>query len=175
MSPSPIIGGVLGGLLTGGFFGWIAHGRSIRPVLVFLRDPDAPSPRWQIQNVGAGPALNLRIRDYRNAKEVAHRIHAYALMPGEPRSPYAQNFTTPTYARQGRGPDTQGWGGLLSVLASRQRNELEVSLSRIVERKSPDLVLSDHDIFYIPDNGALVINSAHPLRFRSSDTIPWFG
>jgi hypothetical protein len=118
MSPSLIIGGVLGGLLTGGFFGWIAHGRSIRPVLVFLRDPDAPSPRWQIQNVRAGPALNLRIRDYRNAKEVAHRIHAYALMPGEPRSPYAQNFTTPTYARQGRGPDTQGWGGLLSVLAS---------------------------------------------------------
>jgi polysaccharide export outer membrane protein len=41
---------------------------------------------------------------------------------------------------------------IYSQEANGQRNELEVPLSRIVDRKSPDLALSDHDIFYIPDN-----------------------
>jgi hypothetical protein len=84
-NPSPWWGGIIGGSITGGLFGWIAHGRSIRPVLVFLRDPEEKQPRWKIQNVGAGPALNIRIRDYENTT-VKNSVHAYPLMPGAPRS-----------------------------------------------------------------------------------------
>ena len=85
-NPSPWLGGIVGGLVTCGFFGWISHGRSIRPILVFLRDADEESPRWKIQNVGTGPATNIRIRDYNDNMKVTHHLHAYPLTPGAPRS-----------------------------------------------------------------------------------------
>jgi hypothetical protein len=53
-NPSPVIGGVLGGILTGGLFGWVGHVRSVRPILVFFRDHEDPTPKWKIKNIGLG-------------------------------------------------------------------------------------------------------------------------
>ena len=64
-NPSPWIGGILGGLLTGGLFGWLSHVRNIRPVLVFLyKIPEG----WQLQNVGLGPAIRLIVAHAANDK-----------------------------------------------------------------------------------------------------------
>ncbi|MGA3189745.1 MAG: hypothetical protein ABSF22_21775 [Bryobacteraceae bacterium] len=81
-SPSPIIGGVLGGLITGGFFGWVSHIRSVRPILVFYRDDTEPAPKWKIKNIGEGPALNIRIRDYESKTVIKRKVRPYALEPG---------------------------------------------------------------------------------------------
>ena len=80
--PAPIIGGMVGGLLTGGLFGWIGHLRNIRPVLVFFRDDQDEKPKWKIKNVGQGAAMHIRIRDYDSAGVVIRRVHPYAIEPG---------------------------------------------------------------------------------------------
>lgn len=86
MNPSPVIGGVLGGLITGGLFGWLGHVRSIRPILVFFRDPGEDKPKWKIKNIGQGGAMHIRIRDYSTEKDIVRKVHAYALVPGQSRT-----------------------------------------------------------------------------------------
>jgi len=81
-TPSPIIGGVLGGLITGGLFGWVSHVRSVRPILVFYRDDTEPAPKWKMKNIGEGPAMNIRIRDYESKTVIKRKVRPYALEPG---------------------------------------------------------------------------------------------
>jgi len=84
-NPSPWVGGVFGGLITGGLFGWISYVRSMRPAIFFIRDADDGSPRWKMRNLGNGPAVNIRVRDYKG-QTVQARIHCYPLIAGEKRS-----------------------------------------------------------------------------------------
>jgi hypothetical protein len=63
-NPSPWLGGVLGGILTAGIFGWISHVRSIRPVLFFLYERDG----WYLRNIGSGPALDVIVASADNDK-----------------------------------------------------------------------------------------------------------
>lgn len=83
-NPSPWFGGIIGGLLTGGLFGWISHGRSIRPTLVFYRDETDAQPKWRLKNVGLGPALHIRVRDYKGAS-IVRKVKPYAIEPSESR------------------------------------------------------------------------------------------
>jgi hypothetical protein len=84
-NPSPVMGGVLGGLLTGGLFGWISHVRSIRPLLVFYRDESEAEPKWKMKNIGQGPAMHVRIRDYTAKGDVLRKVQSYALPPDQSR------------------------------------------------------------------------------------------
>lgn len=84
-NPSPVVGGVLGGILTGGLFGWVSHVRGVRPILVFIRDHAEAVPRWKIRNIGQGPAMHIRIRDYESDNIVKRKVRPYALEPGNER------------------------------------------------------------------------------------------
>jgi hypothetical protein len=84
-NPSPIMGGILGGTLTGGLFGWLSHVRDIRPILVFFRDETEERAKWKMKNIGPGPAMHIRVRDYSSSRDVARRVHPYALQPGDTR------------------------------------------------------------------------------------------
>ena len=76
-TPPPIIGGIVGGLLTGGLFGWISHVRSIRPILIFFRDENESAPKWKLKNIGRGPAMHIRIRDYDAKGDVVRKVRPY--------------------------------------------------------------------------------------------------
>jgi hypothetical protein len=84
-APSPWIGGILGGLLTGGLFGWITHVRGIRPILIFYRDEKEETPKWRMKNIGQGPAMHIRVSDYKSDTHVSNRVLLYPIRPGEER------------------------------------------------------------------------------------------
>jgi hypothetical protein len=88
-NPSPVVGGILGGMLSGGLFGcilgWMSHVRGIRPILVFFRDENEEAPKWKVRNIGTGPAMHIRIRDYDSKNLVTRRVRPYALQSGRER------------------------------------------------------------------------------------------
>src|SRR5579871_1259435 len=85
-NPAPWFGGIIGGLVTGGLFGWINYIRNIKPVIIFHRDADEAQPRWKIRNIGPGAAINIRIRDYDAKGGIDNRVHCYPLCANEKRS-----------------------------------------------------------------------------------------
>ncbi len=83
-TPSPWIGGVIGGLITGGFFGWVAYLRNIRPTLIFFRTQEGNRRTWQLQNVGQGVAAYVRIRDFASDKKtVVKKVRTYPIGPAD--------------------------------------------------------------------------------------------
>jgi hypothetical protein len=86
-SPSPWVGGIIGALVTGGVFGYVAYLRTLRPTLIFFREQEREGRRvWQLKNVGVGVATYVRIFDYAADKmTVAHSVRTYPMAPGEKR------------------------------------------------------------------------------------------
>ena len=55
MNPSPWIGAIIGGFITGGLFGWITYVRNIRPVLIIYRHIFQDGNwLWYVKNIGQG-------------------------------------------------------------------------------------------------------------------------
>lgn len=78
-NPSPWVGGILGGLLTGGVFGWITHLRNTRPILIFIRRPD---DTWRLKNIGKGSAFDVIFKDD-NGRGNSSSYIMYPLADGE--------------------------------------------------------------------------------------------
>ena len=85
-TPSPWVGGVLGGLITGGIFGWVAYLRTIRPTLIFFRRQEGNERIWRLKNVGQGVAAYVRIHDIGADKQkIEGRVRTYPIGQGEER------------------------------------------------------------------------------------------
>jgi hypothetical protein len=78
-NPSPCVGGILGGLLTGGVFGYMAHLRNTRPILVFFRRPDS---MWRLRNIGRGAAFDVVFTD-QDGKGRSSSFILYPMSDGE--------------------------------------------------------------------------------------------
>jgi hypothetical protein len=84
-TPSPWVGGIVAGLITGGFFGWIAYLRNIRPTLIFYRVQEGKDRVWQAKNVGQGVAAYVRIHDYNADKRtITKKVRTYPIGPNDP-------------------------------------------------------------------------------------------
>jgi hypothetical protein len=84
-TPSPWIGGIVGGLITGGLFGWVGYLRNIRPTLVFFRVQDGNDRIWQLKNVGQGVAAYVRIHDFAfDKKTISNKTRTYPIGPNDP-------------------------------------------------------------------------------------------
>lgn len=84
-APSPWVGGILGGFITGGVFGWVTYLRNIRPTLIFFRRQDGDRRVWQLKNVGNGVAAYVRIHDFSSDKKtIVSKIRTYPIGPGDP-------------------------------------------------------------------------------------------
>jgi hypothetical protein len=83
-TPSPWIGGILGGVITGGLFGWVAYLRNIRPTLIFFRRQEGDRRIWQLKNVGQGVAAYVRIHDFaQDKKSVVNKVRTYPIGPAD--------------------------------------------------------------------------------------------
>jgi hypothetical protein len=104
-TPSPWVGGIIGGLITGGLFGWVSYLRNIRPTLIFFRVQDGNDRIWQLKNVGRGVAAYVRVHDFAwDKKTIANKGRTYPIGPDDaPRklvwgpawSPSVERSTTP--------------------------------------------------------------------------------
>jgi hypothetical protein len=78
----PVLTGIAAIVLSV-YLAWLAHQRSIMPVLVFLYKNGS----WVLNNVGSGPALNLRVARNRPADatgaEWVDLLRCYPLAPKE--------------------------------------------------------------------------------------------
>jgi hypothetical protein len=83
-TPSPWVGGILGGLITGGVFGWVAYLRNIRPTLLFFRCQVGKRRIWQLKNVGQGVAAYERVHDFApDKKTIVNKVRTYPIGPDD--------------------------------------------------------------------------------------------
>jgi hypothetical protein len=81
-TPSPWVGGIIGGLITGGLFGWVAYLRNIRPTLIFFRRQVGTRRVWELKNVGQGVAAYVRVHDFAaDKKSIVNRRRTYPIGP----------------------------------------------------------------------------------------------
>ena len=84
-TPSPWVGGIVGALITGGVFGWVAYMRNIRPTLIFFRRQEGERRIWQLKNVGQGVAAYVRIHDFaHDRKSIVNKVRTYPIGPNDP-------------------------------------------------------------------------------------------